>query len=186
MKTIMMPAILFLIAFGFINILISNHQVVQAQSVEMKEQHQEDPTLLYQNHDINKQITLKEKKGVSRFLKTPVQAHTSSEKGQAIESKKAYKKEITVEATAYTAYCEGCSGITRTGINLLENPNLKVIAVDPNVIPLGTKVYIEGYGTAVAGDIGSAIKGNRIDIYMKNKEDALDYGRRTIKIKIIS
>ncbi|QST01858.1 3D domain-containing protein [Pontibacillus sp. ALD_SL1] len=182
----MTTAVLFLIAFGFIGILISNHQVVQAQSAEIKEKNKEDHSLLYQDHDINKQITLQKKKGVSRFLQTSAETHTPSKKGKAIEPKKAYTKEITVEATAYTAHCEGCSGITRTGINLLKNPNLKVIAVDPSVIPLGTKVYIEGYGTAVAGDIGSAIKGNRIDIYMKDKEDALDYGRRTIKIKIIS
>ncbi|WP_345241206.1 3D domain-containing protein [Pontibacillus salipaludis] len=186
MKTIMTTTVLFLIAFGFIGILISNHQVVQAQSAEIKEQSKNDNNLLYQDHEINKQITLQKKNGVSRFLQTSAETHTSSKKGKAIEQKKAYTKEITVEATAYTAHCEGCSGITRTGINLLENPNLKVIAVDPTVIPLGTKVYIEGYGTAVAGDIGSAIKGNRIDIYMKDRQEALDYGRRTIKIKIIS
>ena len=62
-------------------------------------------------------------------------------------------------ATAYTAYCNGCSGITTTGINLRANPNLKVIAVDPSVIPLGSKVWVEGYGYAVAGDTGGAIKG---------------------------
>ena len=63
-------------------------------------------------------------------------------------------------ATAYTAHCNGCSGITATGINLRANPNLKVIAVDPSVIPLGSKVWVEGYGYAVAGDTGGAIKGN--------------------------
>ena len=50
--------------------------------------------------------------------------------------------------------------LQRTGINLRANPNLKVIAVDPSVIPLGSKVWVEGYGYAVAGDTGGAIKGN--------------------------
>ncbi|WP_370635414.1 3D domain-containing protein [Pontibacillus sp. HN14] len=97
------------------------------------------------------------------------------------------KRTVQVEATAYTAHCDGCSGITKTGINLLENPNKKVIAVDPSVIPLGSEVYVEGYGRAIAGDIGSAIQGNRVDLYMKKNSDALDYGRRqNVNVHILS
>ncbi|MER2000065.1 MAG: LysM peptidoglycan-binding domain-containing protein, partial [Lysinibacillus sp.] len=59
---------------------------------------------------------------------------------------------FTMEATAYTAYCTGCSGITANGTNLRANPSLKVVAVDPSVIPLGTKVWVEGYGEAIAAD----------------------------------
>ncbi|WP_416150599.1 peptidoglycan-binding protein [Salipaludibacillus sp. HK11] len=92
---------------------------------------------------------------------------------------------MTVEATAYTAYCDGCSGITYTGLDLRNNPNKKVIAVDPNVIPLGSKVYVEGYGNAVAGDIGGAIKGHKVDLFMPDREDALAFGRRNIEITII-
>lgn len=94
-------------------------------------------------------------------------------------------KTMTVTATAYTAECEGCSGITYTGVNLLEDRNKKVIAVDPNVIPLGTKVYVEGYGYAVAEDIGGAIKGNRIDIHVPTKEEAYSWGVKDINITII-
>lgn len=94
-------------------------------------------------------------------------------------------KELMVSTTAYTAYCRGCSGITKTGINLRKNPNLKVIAVDPSVIKLGTKVYVEGYGYAIAGDTGSAIKGNKIDVFMPNHSSALKWGRKTVKIKIL-
>lgn len=90
-----------------------------------------------------------------------------------------------MEATAYTASCEGCSGVTATGINLKENPDAKVISVDPNVIPLGTKVYVEGYGEAIAGDTGGAIKGNKIDIFIPNKEDAINYGRQSVKVTIL-
>ncbi len=94
-------------------------------------------------------------------------------------------EEFYVTATAYTAYCNGCSGITRTGINLRANPNLKVIAVDPSVIPLGSKVWVEGYGYAVAGDTGGAIKGKKIDLHVPTKGDAYKFGRRQVKIKII-
>ncbi|WP_456277152.1 ubiquitin-like domain-containing protein [Bacillus sp. AK128] len=94
-------------------------------------------------------------------------------------------KEFYVTSTAFTAYCNGCSGITSTGINLKANPNAKVIAVDPNVIPLGTKVYVEGYGYAVAGDTGSAIKGNKIDVFFATKAEAYRWGRKTVKIKIL-
>ena len=93
-------------------------------------------------------------------------------------------KEITVSASAYTAGCNGCSGITSTGINLKKNPGLKVIAVDPRVIPLGSKVYVEGYGYAIAGDTGGAIKGNKIDVFIPTKSGALNWGRKTVKIKV--
>lgn len=95
-------------------------------------------------------------------------------------------KTISVAATAYTAKCAGCSGVTATGINLNANPNAKVIAVDPNVIPLGSKVHVEGYGTAVAGDTGGAIKGNRIDIHVPTESQALDWGRRTVNVTILN
>src|SRR5699024_3673524 len=81
-------------------------------------------------------------------------------------------KELMVNATAYTAHCNGCSGVTRTGLNLRKNPNLKVNAVDPRVIKLGTKVHVEGYGYAIAGDTGGAIKGKKIDVFIPNKSRA--------------
>ena len=93
--------------------------------------------------------------------------------------------EIYMSATAYTAFCNGCSGITRTGIDLRANPNLKVIAVDPSVIPLGSKVYVEGYGYAVAGDTGGAIKGHKIDIFMASRQQALNFGRKKVKVTIL-
>jgi 3D (Asp-Asp-Asp) domain-containing protein len=95
------------------------------------------------------------------------------------------EKEITVSASAYTANCNGCSGITSTGINLKRNPDAKVIAVDPEVIPLGTKVYVEGYGYAIAGDTGGSIKGNKIDVFFPTKSEAYKWGRKQVKIKIL-
>jgi 3D (Asp-Asp-Asp) domain-containing protein/LysM repeat protein len=101
------------------------------------------------------------------------------------EEQEAVVKELTVEATAYTAECEGCSGITATGVNLKENPDAKVIAVDPNVIPLGSKVYVEGYGYATAEDTGGAIQGNRIDVFIPSKDQAVDFGRKTLNVKVL-
>lgn len=95
-------------------------------------------------------------------------------------------KEIVVSASAFTANCTGCSGVTSTGINLKRNPNVKVIAVDPNVIKLGTKVYVEGYGYAIAGDTGSAIKGNKIDVFFPTKNAAYKWGRKNVTIKILN
>lgn len=102
------------------------------------------------------------------------------------DSAPASGKEFYVTATAYTAGCNGCSGISATGINLKANPNLKVIAVDPSVIPLGSKVWVEGYGYAIAGDTGGAIKGNKIDIHMPTKDAAYKFGRRQVKIKVMN
>ncbi|QDP41784.1 3D domain-containing protein [Radiobacillus deserti] len=94
-------------------------------------------------------------------------------------------RELTVKATAYTADCTGCSGITYTGINLNKDRNAKVIAVDPDVIPLGTRVYVEGYGEAIAGDIGGAIDGNHIDIHVPTKKEAYEWGVRTVNVQIL-
>ncbi|NSL52876.1 DUF348 domain-containing protein [Bacillus sp. P2(2020)] len=95
------------------------------------------------------------------------------------------KKEFYVQATAYTAYCNGCSGKTSTGINLRANPDAKVIAVDPNVIPLGSKVWVEGYGYAIAADTGSSIKGNKIDLFYPDKKTVDKFGKKTVLIKIL-
>lgn len=94
-------------------------------------------------------------------------------------------KEFYANSTAYTAYCQGCSGTTATGLNLRENPGAKVVAVDPSVIPLGTKLHVEGYGYAVAADTGGAIKGRRIDVLFRSNEEALEWGRRTVKVKVL-
>lgn len=96
------------------------------------------------------------------------------------------EKVLTMTATAYVALCDsGCTGITATGINLIENPHKKVIAVDPSVIPLGTKVYVEGYGEAIAGDTGGSIKGNKIDVHLPTYEAAKQWGIRTVKVTIL-
>jgi uncharacterized protein YabE (DUF348 family) len=95
-------------------------------------------------------------------------------------------KEFYVTATAYTAYCNGCSGTTATGVNLRANPNVKVIAVDPKIIPLGSKVYVEGYGYAIASDTGSSIRGYKIDVFFPDKSSAYRWGRKKVKVKVLN
>lgn len=120
-------------------------------------------------------------------LKPAVQTPTeSAPEVKSASPSNTSSKEMTVKATAYTAYCEGCSGITATGVNLKANPNAKVIAVDPTVIPLGSKVYVEGYGQAIAADTGGAIKGNRIDLFIPSKQDAINFGVKQLKITILN
>lgn len=92
-------------------------------------------------------------------------------------------KTLTVEATAYSTNQPSLGDITFSGINLRENPH--VIAVDPNVIPLGSKVYVPGFGTYIAGDTGSAIKGHRIDIHITDLDAAWAFGRQTMEVTII-
>ncbi|MEH6984322.1 3D domain-containing protein [Priestia megaterium] len=115
------------------------------------------------------------------------QAEQAQKQQQPAESsQQASGKSMTVEATAYTANCAGCSGTTATGVDLKANPNQKVIAVDPSVIPLGSKVYVEGYGEAVAADTGGAIKGNRIDVFVPSEGDAQQFGRKSVKITVMN
>ena len=75
--------------------------------------------------------------------------------------------------------------LTAMGHDLTANPNMKVIAVDPKVIPLGSKVWVEGYGEAIAGDTGGAIKGNRIDVLVCSDGSANSWGRKSVKVKVI-
>ncbi|MGR9050481.1 3D domain-containing protein [Halobacillus faecis] len=122
----------------------------------------------------------KKTKDLERFPEKEKKAVTASAEKDDV------KRTVAVEATAYTAFCEGCSGVTYTGIDLRANPDQKVIAVDPNVIPLGSTVRVPGYGTAVAGDIGGDIEGHRIDLFMEQEKDAFDYGRRQIEVEILN
>ncbi|WP_176397917.1 3D domain-containing protein, partial [Bacillus cereus] len=94
--------------------------------------------------------------------------------------------ELYVEATAYSV--EGSpphERITAAGIDIGKNPNIKLIAVDPKVIKLGTKVWVEGYGDAIAGDTGGAIKGNKIDVLFPTEKQAREWGRKKVRIKIM-
>lgn len=92
-----------------------------------------------------------------------------------------YSKKIDVRATAYTPYDPGCTGITATGIRADKG----VVAVDPRVIPLGSKVYVPGYGVAIAADTGGAIKGNRLDVCYNSLSEAYTWGVKHVPVYIL-
>ena len=87
---------------------------------------------------------------------------------------------MTMQATAYSTAQPELGRYTANGTDLHANP--MVIAVDPKVIPLGTKVTVEGYGTYMAADTGGAIKGNRIDIHFGTVQECIDFGRKQVDI----
>ncbi|WP_300261701.1 3D domain-containing protein [Clostridium sp.] len=93
-----------------------------------------------------------------------------------------YKKTLSMEATAYS---DGM--LTAMGLKPVRDPNgISTIAVDPSVIPLGSKVYIPGYGYAIASDTGGVIKGNIIDLYMNSHAECTSWGRRQVTLHIIA
>ncbi len=96
-----------------------------------------------------------------------------------------YKQKLTMEATAYepgpTSNGHGATGRTSCGYKA----GYGLVAVDPSVIPLGTRLYIEGYGYALAGDVGGAIKGNRIDLGFATVEECVQFGRRDVEVYIL-
>ena len=103
------------------------------------------------------------------------------EESLAKESKLDFSKfnhHFLVDATAYSSQDPGCGGTTATGVAVRKG----IVAVDPNTIPLGTDIYIPGYGKAVAADIGGSIRGNIIDIAFDSRAEALQFGRKYLVI----
>jgi 3D (Asp-Asp-Asp) domain-containing protein/peptidoglycan hydrolase CwlO-like protein len=85
-----------------------------------------------------------------------------------------------------TAYFSGGGGLNGTGVTYTGIKARKgIIAVDPSVIPLGTKLYVEGYGVAQAADIGGWIKGSRVDLCFESLEECMRYGRRKIYVYLV-
>jgi len=103
-------------------------------------------------------------------------------------------KTLSVTSTAYTPWDSGCGGLSviERKLKAYDIPSgWGIIAVDPRVIPLGTKVYVSGYGNAIAADTGGAINGNRIDVCFwtagesASRSAAFSWGRRTVTVTII-
>lgn len=117
----------------------------------------------------------------------PANQTTSQEESSAATTNTTYSgRTITMESTAYSsdpADALGGGTVTATGQNLLENP--MAVAVDPSVIPLGTHLYVEGYGEAYAVDTGSAIQGNIIDVHFPTAAQCDVWGRRQVQVTIL-
>lgn len=100
-----------------------------------------------------------------------------------------YVRRLRMEATAYTAGynctgkhpCDPWYRITASGREVEHG----IVAVDRNVIPLGTQLFVEGYGFALAADVGGAIRGYKIDLFMENIEDAIRFGRRNLYVWVL-
>jgi 3D (Asp-Asp-Asp) domain-containing protein len=84
---------------------------------------------------------------------------------------------MMMEATAYTWTGQRTASGTW--------PAVGTVATDPEVIPLGTNLYIEGYGEAVAEDTGGAVKGNIIDVYLDTESECWQWGRRMVEVRIL-
>lgn len=101
-----------------------------------------------------------------------------------------YSKKLSMKSTAYTAGPESTGkrpgdpgyGITASGMKAQRG----VVAVDTKVIPFGTKLYIQGYGYAIAGDTGGAIKGNKIDVFVDSYNEAINWGVRNVDVYILN
>lgn len=113
----------------------------------------------------------------------PVQEQTVQAEKHTVKKKKAVWKKYKV--TAYCP-CHKCSGrwgrMTSTGTTAKQG---RTIAVDPKVIPYGTKLHLKGIGKYTAEDCGAKIKGNKLDVYFDNHEDAVNFGVQTVKVRII-
>lgn len=141
----------------------------------VKEEKETKQTSAAAKEEVNKKSTAKaaepEAKEVKEKAAEPKQESTSG-------------KTMVVSATGYSTNEPGLSTHTATGIDLRQNP--RVIAVDPRVIPLGSRIEVPGYGVAVAGDTGGAIKGNRIDVHFSSVQQANNWGRKTVTIKVLN
>jgi 3D (Asp-Asp-Asp) domain-containing protein/uncharacterized protein YabE (DUF348 family) len=101
-----------------------------------------------------------------------------------------YKEVYTMTATAYTngpgqtgkSPGDAYYGITASGVPT----RLGIVAVDRSVIPLGSVLYVKGYGYAIAADTGGAIRGNKIDLFFDSYNECIQYGRRSTTVYLVS
>ena len=131
---------------------------------------------IYEGSKLTETVLVEEK-----VVKAPVDRIVEVGMKQNIIDGHTYSKAISVNATAYTPYDAGCNGITATGMRAGKG----VVAVDPRVIPLGSKVYVPGYGVAIAADTGGAIKGNRLDVCYNTLSEAYGWGRKNVTVYVL-
>ena len=97
-----------------------------------------------------------------------------------------YSKVIQMKATAYWAVRGVGKTYTASGKKAVrDETGYSTIAVDPKLFPYGTKMFVEGYGFAVAADTGTAIKGHKIDVYFNTKKEALRWGLKSVNVYIL-
>lgn len=190
----------------------SEETKIISEKIPFETTYVENPDLLEGTENVkeegaygSKQITIKEtyvnnelesSEVVSEnIIKSPVnKVIEKGTKKQVVQDNKSQKEEsyikkLKMKSTAYTAGPESTGknpgdagyGVTASGMKAKRG----VVAVDTSVIPFGTKLYIEGYGYAVAGDTGGAIKGNKIDVFVDSYREAMNWGVRTVDVYIL-
>lgn len=162
--------------------------------VELKTMEKEVMRVKSENKALEKEL-IEAKKEVERVERNVSRSDTvnRSSRNNGDSGNDSVELTDTFEATFYTAYCPtGCTGVTATGIdvsNTIYHEGRRIIAADPNVIPLGSIVKVtlsDGQSfEAIVADTGGAIKGRKIDILVASREEAKRYGRQTAKIEII-
>ncbi len=143
------------------------------------------PGLKQVRYEIIKHGGKEEKKKVGeRVLHPPLPRVILMGGGKGPSARGGVSRVREVRQMLATAYCVGDKGVNRwtaTG----KRTEYGIVAVDPKVIKLGTLLYVEGYGLAFAEDVGGAIKGNRIDLFMKSRAEVRRWGRRLVKVFIL-
>lgn len=167
---------------NLVNTIESNNlKILQIEDAQNKLHEAAEAMRLLQTDDTNfinslssKWLELNENKNI--LIQDNVNCQQKLDEIVKEENSRKYMGEFTL-----VAYYQG--NITSTGTRPQVN---HTIAVDPKVIPYGSKVYIEGYGTYIAEDCGGGIKGNMIDIYMGSYNECIQFGRRKAKVYIIN
>ena len=156
------------------------------------------------NNDIEKNLSDDNIEKIDTTIESDATSISTTEsettiKNQPLMPPTEYLKTIDVKATAY-CLCKKCCGkspsnpnygVTASGLRIIPGQEMKVVASDPSVIPLGTNVYIEGlygakdYGYAIVADTGSAIKNLKIDLYIDTHQMALNWGVKTVRVYIL-
>ena len=113
------------------------------------------------------------------------QSKRAKERAVSQKKKKASRSEMKQarEGMVFTANASGYNGPGKTRLGTKIRPG--IVAVDPDYIPLGTILWVEGYGTCRAEDTGGAIKGNAIDLAFSTKEEAYEWGRRDVQVRVM-
>lgn len=165
------------LAKGFVNVVQKGQQGQKEVTIK---------TVYEDGKEVSKKIVSEKiiKEPVNGVIEEGVKTTLVTSRGQIN-----FTRALNMSSTAYDVSFESCGktpdhpqyGITYSGVKVRPG----IVAVDPRVIPLGTWLYVEGYGEALAADIGGAIKGNKIDLYYESSKVVDRYGRKQIKVYVL-
>lgn len=166
-------------------------EVAESQAKETQTEEKQETTVESKtsSEDTSTTTTAKQsvqtEKSTNKTIESETKVETpKQETNRQPEETQSTGRVLYMESTAYSYAEAGASFYTASGLDLRQNP--QAVAVDTNVIPLGTLVEVEGYGVAIAADTGGAIKGNIIDVHFKTPEECLQWGRRyNVKVTIL-